>query len=118
MFQDLEFQQLNPEFVGTAPQVPPPTDGYLEIPTVVSGQTDTTWTVTSWIDANSDAKAFLGGAFDPYGMHSTRTTRACSTRTTDFVGQDAFPLIQHLYNPVFPLATVATDQVENWPPGQ
>jgi hypothetical protein len=116
LFADQDFTQLNPQFAGPTPQVVPPSDGYLEIPTVVSGQSDTTWTVTRWIAANPDAKAFLKGQFDPYGMHMNTNFLGMRYPTNTFLALDPTPFIAHLFNPIFPFSQVAIDQVENWPP--
>jgi hypothetical protein len=120
LFTDKEFQGLNPPFGPPGPTNPTPeqqpNDAYLEIPTVVSGNTDLSWTVTNWITANAQAKAFIGGQFDPYGMHLNTGYRTLQWPNNSLVGQDSSFFIQQLFNPVFPLAAVATDQVENWPP--
>jgi ABC-type phosphate transport system substrate-binding protein len=119
LFQDKEFLKLNPEYAsqkGQPPQVSPPADGSFEVPTVASGLSDTTWTVTRWIDANKDASQFLAGHPDPYGMHLDTYYQGLQYPTNTFIAQDPFPFIAHLYNPVFPLSLVTIDQVENWPP--
>ena len=110
LFVDPEFTQLNPNILE-------PVNGPIEIPTVISGQTDTTWDVTSWIAANKDAAAFLKGQYDPWGMHLNTAYNGLGYPYNDFVGQDSFPIVQQEYNPVFPLTAVASDMVENWPPG-
>ena len=110
LFVDKEFTRLNPTVVQ-------PVNGPIEIPTVQSGQSDMTWVVTNWIFANSDAKGFLQGQFDPNGMHLNTYYLGLTYPNNTFIAQDPYPIIQHEYNPVFPLATVALDQVQNWPPG-
>jgi hypothetical protein len=119
LFQDPEFLKLNPEYAGQngqPPQViPPPTAAY-EVPTVVAGQSDTTWTTTRWIDANKAARSFLHGQFDPWGMHLNTYYLGTKYPANSFVTKDPFPFIAHLYNPIFPFSQVAIDQVENWPP--
>jgi hypothetical protein len=119
LFTDPEFLALNPDFAsqnGQAPKTGPPIDGYLEVPTVLLGQSDMTWTVTSWIDANTDAKNFLTGTFDPYGGHINTSYLNLQYPNNSFIGQDNYILMQHEYTPVFPLTSVAGDQVQNWPP--
>jgi hypothetical protein len=119
LFADPEFLQLNPEFQsqnGQSPQVFPPVNAPIELPTVQSGQSDMTWTVTNWIAADKGAKQFLTGQFDPYGTHLNTYYQGLQYPNNSFIGQDPYPLISHEYNPVFPLSLVATDQVENWPP--
>jgi hypothetical protein len=109
LFADKEFQKLNPTVLQ-------PVDGYIEVPTVVDGQSDTTWTVTRWIAASKAASQFLAGKPDPYGSHLNTYYRGMRYPTNTFIPMDPFPLIAHEYTPVFPFSLVATDQVENWPP--
>jgi hypothetical protein len=110
LFADPEFTRLNPA-------IAEPVNGPIEIPTVVSGQSDTTWTVTRWIGASRAASQFLAGQFDPYGEHVNTYYLGDQYPTNTFVNQDPYPIIAHEYSPVFPFSQVATDQVENWPPG-
>jgi len=107
----------DPEFTALNPNILEPVNGPIEIPTVMSGQTDMTWDVTDWIHADKDAKAFLRGQFDPWGMHLNTNYDGLKYPYNDFVGQDSYPIIAQEYNPVFPLSTVASDMVNNWPPG-
>jgi hypothetical protein len=116
LFQDPEFQALNPEFSGTEPQVFPPIASGIEIPTVQSGQSDMTWTVTSWIAANKDAQQFLAGQFDPFGMHLNTSYQNLKYPNNTFIGQDNYLPIANYYSPVFPLQLVASYQAENWYP--
>jgi hypothetical protein len=118
LFADQEFQQLNkgvqPVFgLGAA----------FQVPTVQSGHSDMTWTVTRWIAANPDAASFLTGTFDPWGMHvstdyETGPNGTGVTYPTDaFTAQDSYPVIEHRYSPVFPLQLASAYQAENWEPG-
>jgi hypothetical protein len=119
LFVDKEFLKLNPEYTrqqGQPRQVTAPPSSGVEVPTVVSGQSDTTWTVTRWIDANKAANQFLHGQFDPYGMHLNTYYLGTKYPTNTFVPKDPFPFVAHLYNPIFPFSLVAIDQAENWPP--
>jgi hypothetical protein len=117
LFADPEFQQLNPTVQ--------PVSGLgaaFQVPTVESGQSDMTWTVTRWIAANPDAASFLAGQFDPWGMHlNTDYMTANGTPplypTNSFAAQDSYPVIEHRYSPLFPLSLVPGYQVENWEPG-
>jgi hypothetical protein len=117
LFADPEFQQLNktvqPVFgLGAA----------FQVPTVESGQSDMTWTVTRWVAASPDAASFMTGQFDPWGMHINTDFMTASGAPAlypinTFNAQDSYPVIQHRYNPLFPLNLVANYQVENWEPG-
>jgi hypothetical protein len=110
LFADPEFTALNPSTLQ-------PVQGTIEIPTVVSGNSDMTWVLTNWVAANPAAKGFLGGQFDANGYHINTYYLNLNWPNNSFVSQDPYPIIQHEYNPAFPLSAVATDQVENWPPG-
>jgi hypothetical protein len=118
---DAEFLQLNPDYAsqnGQPPLVTPPGSSSIILPIVQQGLSDMTWTVTNWIAANTDAKQFLTGQFDPGGVHLNTWYNGLQYPTNEFVGQDNFPLTQLGYTPVFPLSRVTADMVENWPPGQ
>ena len=112
LFADPEFQQLNP-----AVQPVSGLGAAFQVPTVESGQSDMTWTVTRWIAANADAAAFLKGQFDPWGMHVNTDYENTPYPTNAFAAQDSYPVIQHRYSPLFPLSLVSSYQVENWEPG-
>src|SRR5262249_24442886 len=90
-----------------------------QIPTVQSGNSDMTWTVTRWIAANADASQFQSGQFDPWGMHinTAYLGNLLKYPTDSFTGQDSYPVIAHRYNPVFPLSLAASYQAQNWEPG-
>src|SRR5262249_47043745 len=114
LFDDQEFQKLNP---GVQPVTG--IGGPFQIPTVQSGHSDMTWTVTRWIKANADASQVQSGQFDPAGRHiSTNYMGANLTYPTDtFTAQDSYPVIAHRYSPLFPLSLVASYQAQNWEPG-
>ncbi len=112
LYSDPEFERLNP----TVKQNPAQPSGY-EIPTVVSGNSDMTWTMTSWIAANKDAAGFLAGQFDPWGNHVNTYYLGVQYPTDAFLTMDPYFPLSVLYSPVYPLATVATDQAENIQPG-
>jgi hypothetical protein len=117
LFADQEFQQLNPGVQ--------PVSGLgaaFQVPTVQSGHSDMTWTVTRWIAANADAASFMSGQFDPWGMHmntdyGTASGTSALYPTDTFNAQDSYPVIAHRYSPVFPLQLAASYQAENWEPG-
>ncbi len=84
LFVDPEFLGHNPEYAsqnGQAPLVSPPPSSCIEVPTVVSGQTDMTWVTTNWIAANKHASALLRASTIPGACTSTCTTSTCCTRT-------------------------------------
>lgn len=112
LYADPEFQQLNPGVSQLASQP----SGY-EIPLVVSGDSDMTWTVTSWIAANKAAAEFLAGQFDPWGMHVNTYYLGLRYPTQAFLPMDPYLPVSTQYSPVYPLATVSEDQALNQPPG-
>ncbi|MGD0558364.1 MAG: hypothetical protein ABSA93_25715, partial [Streptosporangiaceae bacterium] len=111
LFSDPEFEELNP-----AIKYPADPDGF-QVPTVESGQSDMTWTVTSWIAADKEAAGFLSGTFDQWGMHVNTSYLGLSYPTDQFTTQDPFLAVSMRYSPVYPLAKVAWYQALNWEPG-
>ena len=72
IFQDPEFLALNPnynrfdfDFVDAAN-----TGGFL--PIVAEGNSDLTYELTRWVESDPDARSFLQGMADPWGMHVNR----------------------------------------------
>jgi hypothetical protein len=101
IFQDPEFKQLNPK-IAKAETFFGPGATYL-VPTVVSGNSDMTWTVTRWIAADKDSMAFLAGSYDPWGMHVNSYYLGLKYPTNQFTAQDPKGVYSRLYNPQFPL---------------
>jgi hypothetical protein len=111
IFADPEFRKLNPHF-------PPVSDANAyEIPTVLSGESDMTTELTTWIAKNKAAKSFAGGSFDPWGAHINSWYLGMTLPTNSLSSFDPFPPIERQYVPVFPLSAVAQDQVNNQSPG-
>jgi hypothetical protein len=112
LFSDPEFHKVNPK-------VPAPI-GYgaeFQIPTVEAGHSDMTWEVTRWIANNTDASDFMAGQFDQWGMHVNTNYMGLKYPIDSFTSEDPYPVIAHLYSPVFPLNSVAQYQASNWDPG-
>jgi hypothetical protein len=108
LFADPEFQKLNPHITNVG-------DGF-QVPTVLSGQSDMTWELTSWIAASKPAKAFADGAFDPWGAHVNTNYLNMTLPTNTLSPMDGYPPIAHRYDPFFPLSAVSQYQVNNWYP--
>jgi hypothetical protein len=108
IFADPEFTRLNPHVASVG-------DGF-QVPTVLSGQSDMTWELTSWIAASSPAKAFADGAFDPWGAHINTNYLNMTLPINTLNSMDPFGPISHRYVPYFPLSSVAQYQVNNWFP--
>ena len=112
LFDDTEFKRLNRHVR--------PVVGFgasFQVPTVQSGHSDMTWTITRWIAASKAASSFMRGTFDPWGMHVNTTYLGLTYPVDSFTGQDSYPVIAHRYDPVFPLSLVARYQAQNWEPG-
>lgn len=108
LFADPEFKQLNPHVASVG-------DGF-QIPTVLSGESDMTWELTNWIEANPGAAAFAKGGFDPWGEHINTDYEGMQMPTDSLNSMDPYPPIAHRYSPTYPLSQVATYQVDNWYP--
>jgi ABC-type phosphate transport system substrate-binding protein len=112
LFADPEFKKLNPAVQ--------PVTGYgsaFQVPTVQSGHSDMTWTVTRWIAANADASKFQQGTPDPWGMRVNSYDKGLKYPLDSFTAMDPYPVIAHKYSPVFPLSLADSYQAENWDPG-
>lgn len=106
LFVDPEFNKLNPS-------VKSPLSATFQVPTVMSGHSDMTWEVTSWIAADKDGGAFMRGQFDRWGMHINTDYLTVHYPVDSFTGQDNYPIISHKYSPAFPLSAVVQIQAEN-----
>lgn len=62
LFKDPEFRELNPGVAW-------PSGAPGNHPILLGENSDMTWTLTRWIQADPDARAFLDGTPDPYGTH-------------------------------------------------
>jgi hypothetical protein len=102
-FYDSEFTTLNPAVAKAVPTKPIFTGQANVVPTVVSGPSDMTWTVTRWIGADSGASSFLAGTFDPYGMHVNTYYLGLKYPSNTFQVQDPSLLWSNEYQPVFGL---------------
>jgi PBP superfamily domain len=115
IFTDKEFQKLNPKMTGNRTSRD---EGNLyEIPTVQSGHSDMTWTMTRWIAASSAGNSFLHGHPDPWGMRVDKYYRNIGWPNDAFLSQDPYIVYANQYSPVFPLSKVAYYQGLNWTPG-
>ena len=112
LFDDPEFKRLNPTV-----KAPAGNGAAFQVPTVESGHSDMTWEITRWMSANNAAAGFMGGQFDPWGMHVNTDYLGLKYPVDSFTGQDSYPVIAHKYSPVFPLSMVASYQAQNWDPG-
>ena len=59
----------DPEFLALNPGVDWPSGAPGNHPLLLAELSDMTWTLTRWITADPQARAFLNGQPDPYGMH-------------------------------------------------
>jgi hypothetical protein len=108
LFYDPEFKALDPAI---AAAVQPLTSAQPDIaPTVMSGPSDMTWTMTRWIGADPDATSFLAGTFDPYGTHVNTYYLGLKYPSNTFQVQDPTLLWSNEYQPVFGLAKAVNYQ--------
>ena len=112
LFNDPEFKQLDPTVKPVTGQ-----GGTYQVPTVQSGNSDMTYELTRWIEGDSAAASFLSGKPDQWGMHVNTYYKNIGYPTDSFIGQDPYPFISHLYNPLYPLSQVADHQALNWDAG-
>jgi hypothetical protein len=108
--QDPEFQALNPTMTSISGSNP-------LFPTVLSGPSDMTSTLTSWIAADKDAAGFLAGTFDPTGMHVNTYYLGLKYPIDQFTTQDPYLAVALGYSPTFPLSKIAQYQSLNDQPG-
>lgn len=114
-FDDHEFGRLNPWM--TAKRTSNDAGNPYQVPTVQSGHSDMTWTMTRWIASSPAANSFLHGHPDPWGMRVDKYYKNISWPNDAFLSQDPFIVISNQYSPVFPLSKVAYYQALNWTPG-
>lgn len=113
---DPEFAQLNPKAAKQTGATLAAEVGGAIVPTVLSGESDLTWTLTSWIAANTDALKFSEGDFDPWGEHINTNYVHMQLPTNTLLASDPFLLYSHMYSPTYPLSSVAEYQALNWSP--
>jgi hypothetical protein len=106
---------VDPEFTQLNRGVKPAESDWV-VPTVLSGLSDMTWQLTSWIAANKDAKEFADGMFAD-GEHINSNYVDMQLPTQTLTPMDSNLLYSHLYSPVFPLSSVVTYQLANNFPG-
>ncbi len=106
---------VDPEFTHLNPGVQPAESDWV-VPTVLSGLSDMTWQLTSWIAANPAAKQFSEGMFAD-GEHINSNYVDMQLPTQTLIPMDSNLLYSHLYSPVFPLSSVVSYQLANNFPG-
>ena len=110
IFFDPEFQALNPDIAKAVPTSPLFTGQPDVVPTVLSGPSDMTWTVTRWIGGDSEASSFLAGTFDPYGMHVNTYYLGQKFPVNSYPTSDPTLLWANEYAPQFGLNRVVSYQ--------
>ncbi len=106
---------VDPEFTHLNRGVQPAETDWV-VPTVLSGLSDMTWQLTSWIAANQEAKDFAAGMFAD-GEHINADYVGIQLPTQTLTAMDPNLLYSHLYSPVFPLSSVVSYQLANNFPG-
>jgi hypothetical protein len=113
IFFDGEFRAVDPAIHRGVRTKPVYTGQPYIAPTVLSGPSDMTWTLTRWIGADPNASSFLAGIFDPYGMHVNTYYLGLKYPANSFAAQDPTLLWFNEYQPVFPLAKAVAYQALN-----
>lgn len=86
IFSDPEFLALNPQY--TTADFNNDIDGNTA-PLVLAGNSDMTYEITRWIESDPDARSFLEGKADPWGMHVNNYFKVGQTYPVDeFIGLD------------------------------
>ncbi|WP_370247988.1 hypothetical protein [Nocardioides sp.] len=98
LFRDPEFRALNPDvkWPGGAPG---------NHPLLLGDLSDTTLALTRWINADADARAFLAGEPDPYGMTVNANYKDVKLPFASFPLLD--PLLTQTFEPIQELDAVA-----------
>jgi hypothetical protein len=108
---------LDPEFKALNPSISANTGtGFWNLniaPTLQSGPSDMTWTVTQWIGADATATAFLAGTADQYKTHVNTYYTGLKYPVDTFTPQDPNTTWSAEYSPVFPLSQAVTYQALN-----
>lgn len=115
IFHDPEFLKLNPGYT-TANFLPSNPQHVLPdfMPTVLAGNSDMTFELTRWIESDPEARAFLAGQPDQWGMHVNDNYRGIGFPIPEFLPKDPgwtnFPnpgeSIQLTWNPLSGLDNV------------
>ncbi|HEV2375406.1 MAG TPA: hypothetical protein VGS19_25000 [Streptosporangiaceae bacterium] len=109
LLADPEFQALNPTIAAGINTL---TSQTFIVPTVQSGASDMTWTMTRWLAADPAASAFLNGS-STGGTVVNNYYKGLQWPADTFSTQDPnFPWVDD-YEPVFPLSQAVTDQAVN-----
>lgn len=98
LFRDPEFKQLNP---GTAWPGGAPGNH----PLLLADLSDSTLALTRWIDADKDARAFLAGKPDPWGMTVNANYKSLALPFAGYPVLD--PLMAETFEPIQELDAVA-----------
>ena len=113
LFFDPEFKALNPDIAQAVPTKPVFTGQASLAPTLVTGPSDMTWTMTRWIGADPGASSFLAGTFDPYGTHVNTYYLGLKYPQNTFQVQDPTLWWANEYQPVFGLRRAVNYQAVN-----
>lgn len=109
IFTDPEFLALNPgiswPFVGQS------------TPLLMADNSDVTWELTRWIASDPDAKAFVAGTADPWGMQVNAKYKGVQFPESAFQLRDDYVPFTYEWAPVQGLSAVARNLVVNQPPG-
>ena len=69
IFDDPEFLALNPQYTASDFGTSAAANSGDFLPIVLAGNSDMTYELTRWVESDPEARAFLEGQVDPWGMH-------------------------------------------------
>jgi ABC-type phosphate transport system substrate-binding protein len=105
MFKDPEFLQLNPGHDWTSDSA--------AAPLLLADNSDTTYALTQYIESDPDAKAFLSGKPDPWGMHVNWAYKNVGYPIDGFELQDPDSRMGYVFAPISGMPNVARNLVTN-----
>lgn len=105
MFTDPEFLKLNP---GHSWPINP-----TATPLLLADNSDMTWELTRWINSDRDARAWLDGAPDPWGMKVNPKFQGITYPESSFELRDNYPALTYTFSPVSGLDQVARRLASN-----
>jgi hypothetical protein len=85
-------------------------------PLVVAGNTDLVWELTRWIEADPEARAWLAGTADQWGMHVNTDFKNYGYPVSSIELRDPYPALSYTFVPIDGLNLVARSLVANQPP--
>ena len=105
MFTDPEFLKLNP---GHSWPINP-----TATPLLLADNSDMTWELTRWINTDKDARAWLDGQPDQWGMKVNPKFKGITYPVSSFELRDSYPALTYTFSPISGLDQVAERLASN-----